>query len=84
VNSIVFHGMSLALALTPYSHCTGIGAQKAALSALAGQGKETAARLQAAGVLCDFREPSIIRAAPAPLYNTLHELWRFVRMLARA
>ena len=49
---------------------------------LPGRGKETSARLQAAGVLCDFREPNILRVAPAPLYNTLHEVWRFVQILA--
>jgi kynureninase len=30
----------------------------------------------------DFREPNVIRAAPAPLYNTFHEVWRFARILA--
>jgi kynureninase len=33
-------------------------------------------------VKCDFREPNVIRAAPAPLYNTFHEVWRFARILA--
>jgi kynureninase len=35
-----------------------------------------------AGVKCDFREPNVIRAAPAPLYNTFHEVWRFAQILA--
>jgi len=38
--------------------------------------------LQEAGVICDFREPNVIRAAPTPLYNTFHEVWRFARVLA--
>ncbi|HEX3817315.1 MAG TPA: kynureninase [Chthoniobacterales bacterium] len=39
--------------------------------------------LEAAGVKCDFREPNVIRAAPTPLYNTFHEVWRFAQILAR-
>jgi kynureninase len=38
--------------------------------------------LIAAGVKCDFREPNVIRVAPAPLYNTFHEVWRFAQILA--
>jgi kynureninase len=43
--------------------------------------KELFNKLEAAGVKCDFREPNVIRAAPTPLYNTFHEVWRFARML---
>jgi kynureninase len=39
-------------------------------------------KLAAAGVKCDFREPNVIRAAPTPLYNTFHEVWRFAKILA--
>lgn len=39
------------------------------------------AKLEAAGVKCDFREPNVIRAAPTPLYNTFHEVWRFAAIL---
>jgi kynureninase len=44
--------------------------------------KELHNELVAAGVKCDFREPNVIRVAPAPLYNTFHEVWRFARILA--
>lgn len=41
------------------------------------------ARLQEAGVVCDFRPPNVIRAAPVPLYNTFHEVWRFAQVLSK-
>ncbi|MBA3883387.1 MAG: kynureninase [Chthoniobacterales bacterium] len=44
--------------------------------------KELFAKVEAAGVKCDFREPNVIRAAPTPLYNTYHEVWRFAKLLA--
>ena len=34
------------------------------------------ARLQEAGVIGDFREPDVIRLAPAPLFNSYHDMWR--------
>jgi kynureninase len=43
--------------------------------------KELFTKLEAADVKCDFREPNVIRAAPTPLYNTFHEVWRFARIL---
>ena len=43
--------------------------------------KEVFGKLEAAGVKCDFREPNVIRAAPTPLYNTFHEVWRFAKIL---
>lgn len=39
--------------------------------------------LVSAGVKCDFREPNVIRVAPAPLYNTFHEVWRFANILVK-
>lgn len=44
--------------------------------------KELFRKLEAAGLKCDFREPNVIRAAPTPLYNTFHDVWRFAEILA--
>ena len=44
--------------------------------------KELFGKLEAAGVKCDFRQPNVIRAAPTPLYNTFHEVWRFAKILS--
>ncbi len=39
------------------------------------------AALKQHGAICDFRHPDIIRAAPVPLYNTFHDVWRFSQVL---
>jgi kynureninase len=36
------------------------------------------------GVVADWREPSVIRVAPVPLYNTFEEVWHFADILGRA
>ncbi|KAF2138877.1 uncharacterized protein K452DRAFT_276719 [Aplosporella prunicola CBS 121167] len=35
-------------------------------------------------VIVDKREPGVVRVAPAPLYNTFHEVWSFVRIFKGA
>lgn len=37
--------------------------------------------LRVKGVIPDYRAPNIIRTAPTPLYNTFHEVWRFIQHL---
>jgi kynureninase len=37
--------------------------------------------LRRRGVLADWREPGVIRAAPVPFYNSYDEVWRFVDAL---
>jgi len=45
---------------------------------------ETLRELEALGVIGDFRPPDVVRVAPVPLYNTFHEVWRFVHLLQSA
>lgn len=33
-------------------------------------------RLQEAGIIGDFRQPDVLRLAPAPLFNSFHDVWR--------
>ncbi len=52
------------------------------LSLMFGQEAKTVLReLRDRGVVCDFREPNIIRVAPVPLYNTFHDVWRMAKAL---
>ena len=45
--------------------------------------RELFKKLESSGVICDFREPNVIRVAPTPLYNTFHDVWRFAEILTR-
>jgi kynureninase len=40
-------------------------------------GRSVCDRLNANGIQCDWREPDILRVAPAPLYNTYTDVHRF-------
>jgi kynureninase len=40
--------------------------------------------LQRHGVVCDARKPNVIRVAPAPLYNTFADVYKFASLLPGA
>ncbi len=44
-------------------------------------GADLVAKLAALGVVVDFRPPSVLRVAPAPLYNSYEDIWRFATAL---
>ena len=41
-------------------------------------------RMIESGLVCDYREPGIIRLAPAPLFNTFDEVWRSAEIVRAA
>ncbi|CAG0990101.1 kynureninase [Phycisphaerales bacterium] len=51
---------------------------------LPGDARQKFQHMQAAGIVCDFREPNVIRAAPVPLYNTFADVWNFSNVLKMA
>ncbi|XP_060482153.1 kynureninase isoform X1 [Panthera onca] len=40
--------------------------------------------LEKRGVVCDKRDPDGIRVAPVPLYNSFHDVYKFINLLASA
>lgn len=46
-----------------------------------GQGKKLFDNLTERNVIADWREPNVIRIAPAPLYNSYEDCWRFGQIL---
>jgi kynureninase len=48
------------------------------------RGKRVLDRLTELGVICDWREPDVIRVAPIPLYNRFEEVFIFSERLAQA
>ena len=46
------------------------------------RGRRVFERLGERGVVCDWRDPDVIRVAPVPLYNTFEEVFRFSDHLA--
>lgn len=55
-----------------------------ALKADADAGRALFKRIEQAGVIGDWREPNVIRVAPAPLYNSFEDVERFLTILGAA
>ena len=45
------------------------------------KGKEIHQKMHDAGIIVDYREPGVIRVAPAPLYNSFEDVYRFYHIL---
>lgn len=48
-----------------------------------GRGKELFTSLLNNGVICDWREPNVIRMAPVPLYNSFSDIYRFGQVMKK-
>jgi len=51
------------------------------LSMIIKNGKAVQKYLESNNVVCDWREPDVIRLAPNPLYNTYSEIYKLVSLL---
>ncbi|MGQ0384826.1 MAG: kynureninase [Gammaproteobacteria bacterium] len=60
------------------------GAQLSVRLAGTGGGRALFDALIARGLTCDWREPDVIRLAPAPLYNSCEDCWRAVAIVEQA
>jgi kynureninase len=47
------------------------------------RGRQVLDRLTELGLICDWREPDVIRVAPVPLYNRFEEVFAFVERLTQ-
>jgi kynureninase len=47
-------------------------------------GRKVFNKITRLGVIADWREPNVIRAAPVPLYNTFEDVYRFAEILKGA
>ena len=47
------------------------------------RGREIFEALGKHGIIADWREPNVIRVAPAPLYNSFEDVWRFGDVIKR-
>ena len=54
------------------------------LSIVVPGGKDVFDYLSRQGVVCDWRNPDVIRLAPHPLFNTFTEVFEFVKILKKA
>ena len=54
------------------------------LRAARGHGRALFDAMLAGGLTCDWREPDVIRLAPAPLYNSYEDCWRAVELIERS
>jgi kynureninase len=46
-------------------------------------GKAIHQKMTASGIIVDYREPGVIRVAPAPLYNSFQDVYAFYHILAQ-
>jgi kynureninase len=51
------------------------------LQLISGNGKKIFEAITRRGVIADWREPNVIRIAPAPLYNSFEDVFKFVSIL---